>query len=88
MAPPPDTNPSPSLLSRSPLALALSGVILVMYLIFVYLVGFEKAFLGTQITPGLSWGILLGALVIIVSWVLTLVYLLASNRPAAAVSKS
>ncbi len=70
------------------LAFILSIIILVLYSTFVYLVGYQKAFLGTTITPGLSWGILLGALVIIVSWALTLIYLVVSNKPAATTAKS
>ena len=44
------------------------------------LVAYEKPFLGTLIAPGLSWGILLGALVIVSAWLLTLVYVLATNK--------
>ena len=64
------------------LAFVLSIIILVLYTTFVLLVGYQKEWLGTTIVPGLSWGVLLGALVIIISWTLTLIYLVASNKPS------
>ena len=66
--------------SRSSLSFVLSGVMLAIYIGFVLLVAYEKPFLSTQIVPGLSWGILLGALVIVSAWLLTLVYVLATNK--------
>ena len=52
---------------------------------FILLVAFAKPFLGSLIVPGLSWGILLGALVIVSAWLLTFIYVLAAGRrPAAA----
>ena len=65
------------------LGFALSIVILALYCGFVLLVAYAKPFLGTEIVPGLSWGILLGALVIVAAWLLTLVYVTASNKNAA-----
>ena len=62
------------------LAFVLSIIVLVMYGVFVLLVGYDKPFLGTLIVPGLSWGILLGALVIVVAWLLTFIYVAASNK--------
>ena len=62
------------------LSFVLSGVMLVIYVGFILLVAYEKPFLGTTLIPGLSWGILLGALVIVAAWVLTLVYVIAANR--------
>ena len=64
------------------LAFVLSILMLAIYCGFILLVAYAKPFLGSSITPGLSWGILLGALVIIVAWVLTFVYVLASNKPS------
>ena len=60
--------------SRSPLPFVLSAVMLVIYFGFILLVAYDKPLLGTQIVPGLSWGILLGALVIVSAWVLTAIY--------------
>ena len=76
-APYPATAVSPR---RSSLPFILSAVMIVIYFGFILLVAYHKPLLGTQIVPGLSWGILLGALVIISAWVLTLIYVLAANR--------
>ena len=65
------------------LAFVLSLVMLAIYCGFILLVAYDKPLLGSTITPGLSWGILLGALVIIVAWVLTFIYVLASRKSSA-----
>ena len=46
---------------------------------FVLLVAWDKAFMGRLIRPGLSIGIVLGALVIVSCWVLTWVYVRWAN---------
>ena len=56
---------------------------IVMYFGFIALVAYEKALLAKQIIPGLSLGILLGALVIVVSWVLTWIYVRRRENDAA-----
>jgi uncharacterized membrane protein (DUF485 family) len=61
------------------LALWLTGSVIAVYFGFILLVAYQKRFLGRLITPGLSIGILLGALVIIVSWLLTWVYVRWAN---------
>ena len=66
--------------SHSGLSFVLSGVMLVIYLGFILLVAYDKPLLGRQIVPGLSWGILLGALVIVSAWVLTFIYVAVSNQ--------
>ena len=63
------------------LAFVLSLIMLAIYCGFVLLEAYNKPLLGSLIVPGLSWGILLGALVIIVAWVLTFIYVVVSNRP-------
>lgn len=65
---------------QSSLSFLLSGVMFVIYFGFVLLVAYAKPFLGSTLVPGLSWGILLGALVIVTAWVLTLVYVVSANR--------
>ena len=55
------------------IAFWLSGIMLIAYYGFILLVAFNRELLGTLITPGLSWGILLGALVIVFAWVLTMI---------------
>ncbi len=76
----PPSHSVPARRVRPTLPFALSGIMVVIYFGFVLLVAYDKPLLGTQIVPGISWGILLGALVIISAWVLTLIYVLVSNR--------
>jgi uncharacterized membrane protein (DUF485 family) len=60
--------------ARWRVALALTTAMMVLYFGFILLVAFNKPLLGRQMAPGLSLGILLGALVIVASWVLIWVY--------------
>jgi len=53
---------------------------LVFYFGFILLVAFDKPLLGTLLMPGLSLGILLGALVIVSAWVLCLIYVQWANN--------
>jgi uncharacterized membrane protein (DUF485 family) len=66
--------------ARVRVAGALTGATIVLYFGFVLLIAFAKPLLGRQLVPGLSLGILLGALVIVISWLLTLVYVGWANR--------
>jgi uncharacterized membrane protein (DUF485 family) len=70
------------------IAIWLSVFMLIVYYGFILLVAFDKPLLATTIatittatgvTPGLSLGILLGALVIVFAWVLTMVYVYWAN---------
>ena len=45
-----------------------------LYFGFILLVGYGRELLAIQVVPGLTLGILLGALVIVASWVLTWIY--------------
>ena len=56
------------------IAIWLSVFMLLAYYAFVLLVAFDKPLLGMVLTEGLTLGILLGALVIVFAWVLTLIY--------------
>jgi uncharacterized membrane protein (DUF485 family) len=49
------------------------------YFGFILLVAYRKELLGRLLVPGLSVGILLGALVIVATWVLTLLYVWWAN---------
>ena len=60
--------------ARWRVALALTGAMVVNYFGFILLVAYGRPILARQLVPGLSLGILLGALVIVVSWALTWVY--------------
>jgi uncharacterized membrane protein (DUF485 family) len=66
--------------ARWRIALSLTIAMMVVYFGFILLVAFQKPFLGTLVVPGLSLGMLLGALVIVVAWVLTWVYVRWANR--------
>jgi uncharacterized membrane protein (DUF485 family) len=65
---------------RGRLALALTAAVMAIYFGFILLVAFAKPLLAARIAPGLSLGIALGAAVIVLSWVLTLVYVRWTNR--------
>ena len=60
-------------------AASLTAATLVSYFGFILLVAFNKPLMGRQLAPGLSVGILLGALVIATSWGLTGLYILWAN---------
>lgn len=62
------------------LALRLTGAMMAVYFGFILLVAWAKPLLGRQLVPGLSLGILLGALVIVTAWALTWVYVRWANR--------
>jgi uncharacterized membrane protein (DUF485 family) len=61
------------------IAIALTVAMIVLYFGFILLIAYNKPLLATRIAPGLSLGILLGALVIVVSWLLTWVYVRWAN---------
>ena len=61
-------------------AFALTLVVIVIYFGFIALVAFAKPLLATLVTRGLSLGILLGALVIVASWLTTWYYVRWANR--------
>jgi uncharacterized membrane protein (DUF485 family) len=65
--------------ARWRVALGLTGLMILLYFGFIALVAFGRPLLAMQLMPGLSLGILLGAVVIVVSWVLTWVYVRWAN---------
>jgi uncharacterized membrane protein (DUF485 family) len=65
---------------RWKIAVILSTTMVVIYFGFILLIAFDKPVLGTILSPGLSLGILLGALVIVSAWVLTLIYVRWANK--------
>ncbi len=60
-------------------ALSLTGAMVLLYFGFISLVAFGGSLLAIQVVPGLSLGILLGALVIVASWLLTWIYVRWAN---------
>lgn len=61
------------------LAITLTVAMVVIYFGFILLIAYNKPLLATRIVPGLSLGILLGALVIVASWLLTWIYVRWAN---------
>jgi uncharacterized membrane protein (DUF485 family) len=60
-------------------AVALTAVMMATYFGFLFLVAYAKPVAGALVTPGLSWGILLGALVIVIAWAVTGTYVYWAN---------
>ena len=58
--------------ARGRIAAGLTLAVVALYFGFILLIAFAKPLLATLIAPGLSLGILLGALVIVLSWLLDL----------------
>jgi uncharacterized membrane protein (DUF485 family) len=65
--------------ARWRVAISLTAAMMAAYFGFILLVAFNKPLLGSLLVPGLSLGMLLGALVIIVAWVLTWIYVRWAN---------
>ena len=65
---------------RLRIALALTGLVVFIYFGFILLVAFDKEQLARLVAPGLSLGILAGALVIVLSWLTTWYYVRWMNR--------
>lgn len=61
-------------------SLGLTVAMMVVYFGFILLIAYNKPLLGTLIAPGLSLGILLGALVIVTAWVLIYLYVRWTNQ--------
>jgi uncharacterized membrane protein (DUF485 family) len=66
--------------ARWRIAIALTGAMMVLYFGFILLVAFGKSLLTRPVVPGLSLGILLGALVIVAAWLLIWIYVRWANR--------
>jgi uncharacterized membrane protein (DUF485 family) len=60
-------------------AIGLTAAMVTLYFGFILLIAYAKPVLARRIAPGLSLGILLGALVIVASWILTWVYVRWAN---------
>ncbi len=66
--------------TRWRLAGALTAAMVATYFGFLALVAWAPRLLARRLAPGLSRGVLLGALVIVVAWLLTWVYVRWANR--------
>jgi uncharacterized membrane protein (DUF485 family) len=65
--------------TRTRVGLLLTAGVVVVYFGFIGAVAFAKPLLGVQLVPGLSIGILFGAAVIVVAWLLTWAYVRWAN---------
>jgi len=65
--------------TRWRVAIALTAAMIAVYFGFILLIAYARPVLARRIIPGLSLGILLGALVIVTSWILTWVYVRWAN---------
>ena len=65
--------------ARWRVAFMLTAATVAVYFGFVLLIAFDKPLMGRLLMPGLSLGILLGALVIVASWLLTWTYVRWAN---------
>ncbi|MGZ8399071.1 MAG: DUF485 domain-containing protein [Gemmatimonadales bacterium] len=65
--------------ARWRMSLTLTGATVLLYFGFIALVAFGRPILAVHVVPGLSLGILLGALVIVASWILTWIYVRWAN---------
>ena len=65
--------------ARWRIAVGLTVAMMVLYFGFILLVAYNKPLLGRLVVPGLSLGILLGALVIVAAWVLIWIYVRWAN---------
>ena len=61
------------------IATSLSVVMIVVYFGFVLLIAFDQPLVGVILAPGLSLGVLLGALVIVAAWIVTWIYVRWAN---------
>jgi uncharacterized membrane protein (DUF485 family) len=66
--------------ARWRIAIALTAAMMAIYFGFILLIAYDKPLLGSLMAPGLSVGILLGALVIFAAWVLIWIYVHWANR--------
>ena len=65
--------------ARWRIAIGLTVAMMILYFGFILLVAYAKPLLARIVVPGLSLGILLGALVIVAAWVLMWVYVRWAN---------
>lgn len=65
--------------ARWRVAVTLTCAMVALYFGFIALIAFNRPLLGTLVLPGLSLGVLLGALVIVGAWVLTWIYVRWAN---------
>lgn len=65
--------------ARWRLAILLTAIMTASYVGFILLIAFNKSLLGTVLMPGVSVGIVLGVLLILLAWTLIAVYVRWAN---------
>jgi uncharacterized membrane protein (DUF485 family) len=65
--------------ARRRVSIILTVAMIALYFGFIGLIAFNRQLLATRLTDGLSLGIVLGALVIVISWLLTWFYVRWAN---------
>lgn len=65
--------------ARWRLAILLTAIMTVSYVGFILLIAFNKPLLGTVLMPGMSVGILLGVMLILLAWTLIAIYVRWAN---------
>ena len=65
--------------ARWRVAMSLTIAMMAAYFGFILLIAFNKPLVGSIIVPGLSLGMLLGALVIVIAWAVTWIYVRWAN---------
>ena len=66
--------------ARWRIAIVLTAIVICIYFGFIALIAYQKEWMGSLIAPGLSVGILFGAIVIVASWLLTWFYVWWANN--------
>lgn len=66
--------------ARGRIVMVLSIVVFLLYFGFIFAVAFAKQAIAREVVPGLSIGILFGAIVIVGAWITTLIYVSWANR--------
>jgi uncharacterized membrane protein (DUF485 family) len=66
-------------LRRWRIAIVLTALVAIIYFGFILLIAYDKEMMATLLRPGLTVGILLGALVIVLSWLITWGYVRWAN---------
>lgn len=62
------------------MAMTISAVMVILYFGFILLIAFDKEAMATELRPGLSVGIVFGALVIVLTWATTWYYVRWARR--------
>jgi uncharacterized membrane protein (DUF485 family) len=65
---------------RWSVSIILTTLLFIVYYGYILIVGYGKGFLGLKVGVYTNYGIILGVLVIVLSWALTLIYVIWANN--------